>query len=201
MENSERQQFSRMVTAFRNAFKTDTDAATSEVYWMVLQRFDFDAVKMAFVEFASKGNKFAPTPGEIVEIIEGATDADAHAAWLAVDKAIDDHGPYCCPDFGIDAIHATIRELGGWVRMCNMMIPEEPFRRKEFIECYKVHKARGAVSPDPLPGIRGFHEVKRIELPRQLRQIANQGRKQIKSGTETSDGEALRNVMAKVDGM
>ena len=66
-------------------------------------------------------------------------------AWGDVRRAISRVGGYDSPKFDDPIIHATIRQLGGWVALCDSTAEELVWREKDFLRTYS------ALSPLNLP--------------------------------------------------
>jgi hypothetical protein len=66
-------------------------------------------------------------------------------AWGDVRRAISRVGGYDSPKFDDPIIHATIRQLGGWVALCDSTADELVWREKDFLRTY------AALSPLNLP--------------------------------------------------
>ena len=95
-----------------------------------------------------------PSPAELRELAGdlGARDA-AILAWDAFERAVVSHGGYSTVLFEDPAINATVRQLGGWERCCEM--PTEQFDtwlRKDFERIYAVMAKTGRGSDDALLG-------------------------------------------------
>lgn len=59
-------------------------------------------------------------------------------AWCDVRRAISRVGGYDSPDFEDPVINATIREMGGWVLLCNSTVEELVWREKDFLRMYSA---------------------------------------------------------------
>lgn len=57
-------------------------------------------------------------------------------AWGDVRRAINRVGAYDSPKFDDPVIHATIRQLGGWVALCDSTAEELVWREKDFLRTY-----------------------------------------------------------------
>jgi len=60
------------------------------------------------------------------------------AAWQAVRDAIRRVGAYDSPDFADTVINATVRELGGWVSVCDTLSEEMQWLEKRFCALYSA---------------------------------------------------------------
>ena len=104
--------------------------------------------------------QFMPRPAEFRKLATGGADdaeAMAHHAYSQVERAAVNVGGYRSPDFEDPIINATIRHLGGWVRITEL--PESEFDlwfRKDFIATYKVFY-RHPPSPEACAPLTGLH--------------------------------------------
>lgn len=85
--------------------------------------------------------KFMPSPAEIREAAGVATGAVAAKdkptlAWCDVRRSISRVGGYDSPNFEDAIINATIREMGGWVLLCESTVEELVWREKDFLRMY-----------------------------------------------------------------
>ena len=70
----------------------------------------------------------------------------AHRAWNLVYKNLNS---YTSPYFKDAAIAETVRIMGGWKKICSMLIKDEPFIKKEFFSIYNPLKKSGKTDYDP----------------------------------------------------
>lgn len=102
--------------------------------------------------------KFRPVPSEVRETCgAGLSQASDRAAFAfqALKDAIPRVGVYRSPDFDDHLINATVRNLGGWQRACDMPQSEfDVWYRKEFIQVYEMfcRVTPGEAQAAPLTG-------------------------------------------------
>jgi hypothetical protein len=101
--------------------------------------------------------EFMPSVGQFREMCLtpagcASLEEQAMEAWGLVERAMN---PYDSPVFADAAIAETIRNMGGWVKLCNTAIDDLPFRRKDFLETYPIYKRRGGDYSPMLAGIYG----------------------------------------------
>jgi hypothetical protein len=144
------------IAALASAFRVETDEAMFEGYWLGLDDLDLSAIKNA-ARKALRHCKFMPSSVELREL-SGQVSGDGRAllAWDAFQRAVVGHGGYRTVQFDDPVINATVRNLGGWQRCCDMA-PEEfdKWLRKDFLATYQSLHAAGAGSSEPLLGIFG----------------------------------------------
>ena len=105
---------------------------------------------------------FMPTAGEFKQLCIsgdgcGTLEDQAMIAWDLVKRNLNHT---ISPLFKDSSIAETIRGMGGWRTLCNMLESEAPFKRKEFLSSYLVYKRRGLDYPPMLSG--SFDEPKFI---------------------------------------
>ena len=127
--------------------------------WMTVLKNLTDEQGMAALEqVLSQDFEFMPTVGKFKEIcLSGlgsrSIEGDAIAAWGLV---LQNLNPYDSPIFADCCIAETIRNMGGWKRLCDMTDEEIPFRRNEFLDIYPGLKRRGREYSPVLVGIYGL---------------------------------------------
>ncbi len=99
-------------------------------------------------------NPFIPDAGSFRTLCvsgEGSKslEDDANEAWALVRRNLNG---WVSPIFKDSCIAEAIRKMGGWKQLCKMMIDEETWRQKEFIDYYLVAKRQDR---DFLPILRG----------------------------------------------
>lgn len=109
-----------------------------ELYWDTLKPFEWKAVKIAFRKHLldpDKGQYF-PKPADVVRYIEGNAETQALRAWSKVEDAIRRVGGYASVVFDDPIIHVVIDHMGGWIRLCQTLLNDLPFRAVEFKKHY-----------------------------------------------------------------
>jgi len=121
------------------------------VYWKVLEQYQFDDVARGFnrhLENPDTG-QFWPKPGDIIRHIGGDTGTQALAAWTRVSNAVRWHGSWASVDFADDKIHATIRDMGGWIKICETEEKELPFIRNQFCKRFQAYVVNPPMETPP----------------------------------------------------
>lgn len=128
-------------------------------YWMGLNDLSFEDFNRACMR-AIRECKFFPKPVELRKMA-GMISPETRAvtAWGAVAKAASGIGPYVSVDFDDPLINATIRNMGGWIDLCNK--PSDDFKlwcRKDFERIYTALCESGTSSEACAP-LTGMHEL------------------------------------------
>ena len=145
-----------IVTMLAEAMNKSVTPETFAIWEIGLAGIELAAIKRA-VELWVKRSRFMPTPADIREMAgEIRPDDRAQQAWIIVERAVRRVGAYKTVSFDDIAINATLRSLGGWVRVCETEGVEfDTHLRREFMKTYAslcssgVGQEHGA----PLPGI------------------------------------------------
>jgi hypothetical protein len=123
---------------------------------MALADLPIEQIEFAVMDFVRRGTDF-PTPAAIRKHAldaDGLSDSDRSiVAWDCVRKAISSAGSYRTVDFEDKVINATIRQMGGWVSLCNTPPAELKWVGKDFCKRYEIVCRAAIGDPSPLPGI------------------------------------------------
>lgn len=158
-----------------------------------LRAFSLDQVRAAIRFYITK-NKFAPTPADIIALIEKNTTVDLEAqalSWLRrLDSKIDYAMDYVSCDYrGVRAFKLV---YGSLTNYCRMSSYEEIQNKKSFVRMYQTASASGDVLEDCLiPGIyhTGNPTVRLLETYADLRPIIAQiyGNKEMQLSYQSFD--------------
>ena len=83
--------------------------------------------------------RFFPKPADVVQKVQGDTEARALLAWDDAVAAVIDVGPYESVRFRDPLITRVIAAMGGWPSFYDWSDKEMPFKRKEFCDRYSVY--------------------------------------------------------------
>lgn len=111
-----------------------------DIYWQALKHLEFsdvNAALQAHVQNPDKG-QFMPKPADVIEYLQGSSEAQALKAWSIVAKAVRTEGGYRSVIFADHLIHAVIRDMGGWIALCQSKTSELPFIAREFEKRYRA---------------------------------------------------------------
>lgn len=128
-----------IVTMMGEAWRQKITPATMLTFSVGTDDLPIDAVERAAMR-AIRECQFMPSVFELRQLA-GATGAitakdKPTLAWCDVRRAISRIGAYESPDFDDPIINATIREMGGWVLLCDSTIEELVWREKDFLRIY-----------------------------------------------------------------
>lgn len=150
--------FVEQIAALASAFGKEADSATYLGYWIALSDVPHERIEHAVVR-AIRGNRFMPTASELRQLTGELTiQSRCVLAWESFEKAVVSFGGYRSVDFDDPVINATVNNLGGWERLCEM--PPEEFSkwlRKDFERVY-VNLCESGVSRESASPLIGTHD-------------------------------------------
>lgn len=155
-----KQQLVAAVTMLAETYRQPITSAALEGYWLALR--DLSAQELAAATTrALRESKFMPNPSELRDFAGKSLDAEMAAAWEAVRTAMDRHDYTTSVDFG-PLVNAIVRNLGGWVALCDKGIDALVWVRKDFERIYEAFKAKPAeaLHGEPLRGAFGGEPVR-----------------------------------------
>lgn len=159
MTQADRPRFLAALGALAVATGTPLDEARSRAYWMALDDLPIEAIERA-VRSALRSARFFPRPVELREACGDIPPAGRAAiAFEAVRRAIREQGAYRSVAFDDPLVNATVRNLGGWPRLCGQTKDElDKWTRKDFERVYAALAAVPALEPQATAYLTGIHE-------------------------------------------
>lgn len=154
MHSQDRKEFALLVDSLAANFGKPAEEALLEAYWMALEDLPIEAVRRA-VGIAIRTAKHLPRGVELREFSGDMNNATrAVHAWSALQIAVGRHGSYRSVDFDDPVLNATVRNLGGWQKLCATPTEEfEKWTRKDFERIY------GALCASGITGEQGQYLV------------------------------------------
>lgn len=153
------------VYVLAEAFRQKTTPVTITAYELGLSSIPIDTIKRA-VAVAVRDCRFMPSVQELRGLcgvaIGGIDDRDKPLlAWQAVRDAVRRVGGYASPEFEDKTIHAVIRELGGWVDLCNTSTEDMQWVEKRFMASYAT-MSRVKLPEDQTKRLTGISEADNV---------------------------------------
>ena len=184
MELSERSLLFKIVGDVMEYYKQDTSEFALQIWWEAMKGFELEQVSKALTAHAVDPDRgqFPPKVADIVRVLQGTATEKAALAWGKVYEAMQLVGAYQDICFDDKAIHAAIRDLGGWAKVCRTSTEEMGYLQHKFCEAHRAYSARGEYeypraligdrSPDgeytkrglPIPAPRPFGNVEKARL-------------------------------------
>ena len=145
----DKSKFVELIQSVAGTFRQQVTDSLLDGYWMGLSDLTLDQLNLA-CHRSLRACEFMPTVKELRELAGQQSDEDrAVIAFREVEQAVLRVGWYKSPDFEDKAINATIRNLGGWQRICDLSEEEfDKWFRKDFERVYGVYSRRGVGDED-----------------------------------------------------
>ncbi|MEI8055429.1 MAG: DUF6475 domain-containing protein [bacterium] len=131
--------FAELIVGISEVYGKSFTSAAIEIYWRILEPFRLEDVSAAIdrhVQHPDDG-KFLPKPSDIIKAIEGSTQSQALSAWSKATYAMRCISCYESVAFDDALIHAVIKSMNGWPKLCLVDDKQLPFTEKEFLERYR----------------------------------------------------------------
>jgi hypothetical protein len=140
MQPSEQDAFGQLLTGIGLLYGKTLHEAVLAIWWQALKHCEFSEVRAALnAHVVNPDNgQFMPKPADVMAYVQGSTESQALQAWTHVAEAIRDFGAYHSVIFPDPLIHRVIRDMGGWIALCQSKTSELPFVAKEFEKRYRV---------------------------------------------------------------
>jgi hypothetical protein len=144
-----RKEFSTVMFAMCATFGVETTEAMLEGWYMAVKDLYLSDFQRAVSE-AMKTCRFMPKPVDVRRLSgEAPVEDRAVVAWRAVMDAARRHGQYESVRFDDPIIHAAVRNIGGWERVCLLDADEaDRFERRRFCDAYRAMFSLGMSEGD-----------------------------------------------------
>lgn len=155
-EKELRSRFRRILEAFLISRSQKVTADSLRLWVDALIDLPFSNIELAIRRFNRESTEF-PTPAAIRKYA-GVSDVlndeeRAQIAWNRVRESMRKIGAYQSVSFSDRLVNAVIREMGGWVRLCETDSDSLLWKEKEFVKKYQMISRSGFGDASPLPGI------------------------------------------------
>jgi len=158
--NAPNERFTSLVAALASAFRQVADEPMFMAYWFALEDVGIDSIQDA-VKRSIRDCKYMPTASELRGMSTNEVPVDHHArmAWEDVRAGMMIAGPYNSVNFDDKIINATIRNMGGWIRLCEIEDDKEmTFERHRFEKTYASILRHGVMEGKSTNYLGGLHE-------------------------------------------
>jgi hypothetical protein len=145
----------RLLKAFFTTHSITVDADGLRMWLDAFSGMPLESIEHAVRRFNAESES-RPTPAGVRKYAgaAGLTDEQrAQAAWRVVRPIVARYGAYYRPSFDDQLIHAAIRAIGGWVKLCNTPTEEMHWQAKSFVEAYVSIARSGIGDFRPLAGL------------------------------------------------
>jgi hypothetical protein len=170
MNAADQEKFTQGLLILAEVYNRKLSSLLLHTYWDCLKKYSFsvfEATLWNFLKNPDYAKKGFPSPAEWIKAIEGDADSQSLAAWTEIIKTIRHVGHYDSVIFSDPLIHVVIKDMGGWIFLCQQSERELIFLQKEFERRYQNYCVikKLTISPAYLTGqierqnvIRGFTE-------------------------------------------
>lgn len=145
MRQSDKPNFVILLTDVMAYYGKDASSFMLDLWWDACQNFEFEQVAKALNIHAKDAERgvFAPKVADMVRVLSGTTTDRAALAWGKVLEAISAVGAYQDVVFDDPAIHASIADCGGWMKVCRSDMSELSYLQHRFCQSHKAYVGRG----------------------------------------------------------
>ncbi len=192
MITQDQEKFTQGLMVLAEVYNRKLSSLLLHTYWNCLKKYSFlvfESTLWDFLKNPDYAKRNFPSPADWIRAIEGDTESKSLAAWIEVITTIRQVGHYESVIFADPLIHGVIRDMGGWIFLCQQPERELIFLQKEFERRYRNNYAlkKLAIVPQYLTGqiehqnkLNGFTEY--IPRPRDIKQILNSNPLNTKEG-------------------
>jgi len=152
MQKQEKAEFSKSILATAEIYKENPSKGVIDLYFAALKDLTLDQIAEGIARHVNDPDRgrFMPKPADIRAALVPAK-VDPLIAWREVEDAICKSGSYATVYFADEVTTAVIRDMGGWIWICEQNI-DEPWIQKEFERRYKLYQDQGIRVRGRLPG-------------------------------------------------
>jgi len=172
MIDAERQEFATIMAALCAAFNKELDEPTLQAYWMACEDMPLSEFRIGATR-CMREMEYLPKPGHIRRS-GGALTPESRCvlAFEVMSRTVSEQGAYASVCFDDPLINATIRNMGGWLEICNS--PADKFNgliRRDFERIYRALLESG-IREESGRYLAGIHERDNINFsPSSVAQI------------------------------
>ena len=144
MKPEDKAEFAQLILTTANQYNRTFTNSFLEIYWQCLELFSLMEVQNAFFEHFKNtdSGRYMPQPSDILRVLQGDSQTQALKAWTKVKGAIRQVGSYHSIVFDDFLIHAVIRDMEGWIALCQKSEKELTFVSLEFQKRYSGYLLR-----------------------------------------------------------
>ncbi len=146
METHERTDFYKTVSDVLGYYRQDASEFTMRVWWEACKGYSLEQVAKALTAHAidPERGQFPPKVADITRQLSGTSTERAALAWGKVFEAMGRVGAYTDVVFDDPIIHAVIKDMGGWPKICREESEGLSYVQHRFMETFRAYSSRGA---------------------------------------------------------
>jgi hypothetical protein len=141
MTKDDKGKFLQILTGLSDLYGSELSKISITLYWEALKDHRIDLISVAASEHV-KHSQWMPKPSQFLDVLTKSDmkpEERATLAWGCVSRSAKSIGGYASVNFDDPLINATIRNQGGWTRICTQPAEHfESFIRRQFIADYVV---------------------------------------------------------------
>ncbi|WP_218813543.1 DUF6475 domain-containing protein [Rickettsiella endosymbiont of Dermanyssus gallinae] len=148
MTDDDKKEFLEWLTLLAESFNRKVSTLLVETYWQCLCPYPLAQVKTAILDTLRNPDRELwrmPIAAELIALIQGDSRQFAQNAWMQVIHAIRTIGRYNSVVFDNTITHCVIRDMGGWIYLCQQSEKTLSFLRKDFIKRYRKYHANPSI--------------------------------------------------------
>lgn len=144
MTDDDKTAFAHLLVTTANQYHRSFSLTSLDIYWHCLKDYTLVEIQTALsAHFKHTGlGRFMPQPSDILRQLRGDDQTQALLAWTKVKDAIRSVGSYQSLVFDDALIHAVIRDMDGWIALCQKTEKELTFAGHEFQKRYNGYGSR-----------------------------------------------------------
>jgi len=169
MIEAEKPAFFTALFALASTMGVEADEPMGLGYWLGMRDLSLQECEQA-IEHAIRQSRFMPKPAELRALAGRDTPAgSALRAWMALQRAVSQHGAWASVDFEDKTINACVRVLGGWRQLCTQDADEfTKWTAQRFLKEYET-LSRVRLSDEQLAPLVGHHQIANQSVPEEIR--------------------------------
>lgn len=144
----------QLLKAFFEVHKIEVTKGSLQMWIAALADLSEQDIALAIMRFNRECTDY-PTPARLRGYSTAVPKDEERAefCWTEIRRAIGSLGSYESVQLDDPVGTAALREIGGWVSICDTEPDEMKWRKREFVAAYKRIGGSGRGNCDPLPGL------------------------------------------------
>jgi len=166
MIDSDKGQFKILMIGAGETYGKEITKPLLQIYFQSLQQHSIDDVSAAFSKHLidAKHGTFFPKPADIIRHLTAndvTSEDKAELAWMTIMGEIRRTGSYGTLKIDDKQAIAALKNIGGWLNLCQTMENQLQWKHKEFLEAYATFERTPLeMLPTSLPGLEELDQHK-----------------------------------------
>ena len=140
MTSEDQEKFTQGMMVLAEVYNRKLSSLLLHTYWNCLKKYAYAVFEITLWDFLKNpdyAKRGFPSPADWIKAIEGDTASKGLAAWTEIITTIRHIGHYESVIFTDPLIHSVIRDMGGWIFLCQQSERDLIFAQKEFERRYQ----------------------------------------------------------------